>query len=300
MLLTVLRALDIESYPVMLSTRSHGKMIQLYPIIRQFNHTVIVARLNEQLLVLDLSDDERPAGVPRKASLNRVGWLVDAENPQWINITPPGASTARMFQMELSATGDLSYQVQSKCEGYHAVAIRAQTKSAEDKAALTEELMERYPGSETADVNVVLPDNPVDAVRTSYKAEIPEAAQVFNDFIYFSPCILPYFEDNPFKKAERAYPVDLAHPFDVRDVFIIDVPEGYALEELPERAAFALPGKAGSFEFTPTQSGSRVNLIYNLKLNQTHFEPEAYPSLKLFLDRVIEKQREQLVFRKKT
>jgi hypothetical protein len=299
-LMTVLKALEVECYPVLLSTRSHGKMIQLYPIIRQFNHMVTVARINDQLLILDLSDDERPAGVPRKASLNKVGWLVSETNPQWINIAPPGASTARMFQMSLSENGDLSYQVQTKSEGYHAVAVRTQTAGEDGKDALTESLLERFPESKTEGLQLVLPENPVDAVKSGYKASVPGAAQAFNDFIYFSPCILPYFEENPFQKAERHFPVDLAHPFDVRDVFIVEIPEGYALEEMPEAASFALPGKAGSFEFTPTETTGKVNLVYSLRLDKTHFEPEEYPALKQFLDLVVEKQGEQFVFRKKT
>lgn len=299
-LMTVLKALDVECYPVLLSTRSHGKMIQLYPILRQFNHMVTVAMINDQLLILDLSDDERPVGVPRKASLNKVGWLVSETNPQWINIAPPGASTARMFQMSLSENGDLSYQVQTKSEGYHAVDIRDMVSGAEVEQALAKELQKHFPESQTEGMQVALPDNPVDAVKCGYTAHVPGAAQAFNDFIYFSPCILPYFEENPFQKAERRYPVDLAHPFDVRDVFIIEIPEGYVLEEMPEAANFALPGKAGSFDFTPTETIGKVNLVYSLRLDKTHFEPKEYAALKQFLDLVIEKQGEQFVFRKKT
>lgn len=299
-LMTVLKALDVECYPVLLSTRSHGKMLQLYPIVRQFNHMVTVARINDQLLILDLSDDERPAGVPRKASLNKVGWLVSETNPQWINIAPPGASTARMFQMSLSENGDLSYQLQTKSEGYHAVDIRDLVSGAEGEQALAKELQKHFPESQAEGMQVALPDNPVDAVKWGYTAQVPGAAQAFNDFIYFSPCILPYFEENPFQKAERSYPVDLAHPFDVRDVFIVEIPEGYVLEEMPESASFALPGKAGRFEFTPTETTGKVNLVYSLRLDKTHFEPEEYLALKQFLDLVIEKQGEQFVFRKKT
>lgn len=299
-MMAVLKALDIECYPVLVSTRSHGRMVQLYPIVRQFNHMVTVARLNDQLLILDLSDDQRPAGVPRKASLNKMGWLISEANPQWIDIVPPGASTARMFQMELQETGNLNMQVQAKAEGYHAVQVRELTATGDKEDALVDDLLERFPDSKAEAISITLPDNPVDAIKSGYKAEVLGAAQAFNDFIYFSPCILPYFEENPFRQSNRSFPVDLAHPFDIRDVFIVTIPEGYELEDMPEEAKFALPGQAGSFEFTPTYSGKKVNLIYSLKFNKTHFEPEEYATLKQFLDLVIEKQGEQFVFRKKT
>lgn len=170
----------------------------------------------------------------------------------------------------------------------------------EGEEALVKKLQKYFPESQVEGIQVALPDNPVDAVKSGYTAQVPGAAQAFNDFIYFSPCILPYFEENPFQKAERSYPVDLAHPFDVRDIFIINIPEGYTLEDMPEAANFALPGKAGSFEFIPSESGGKVNLVYGLKLNKIHFEPQEYASLKQFLDLVIEKQGEQFVFRKKT
>jgi hypothetical protein len=165
---------------------------------------VTVARINDQLLILDLSDDERPAGVPRKASLNKVGWLVSETNPQWINIAPPGASTARMFQMSLSENGDLSYQIQTKSEGYHAVAVRTQTAGEAGLEALTESLLERFPQSTTKEMQLKLPENPVDAVKAGYKAEVPGAAQAFNDFIYFPPVFCPTLKRTLFRKPNGA------------------------------------------------------------------------------------------------
>ncbi len=165
---------------------------------------------------------------------------------------------------------------------------------------LTSQLEEAYTDCTVTAVEVRLPESPGDAVKGTYQARIPGGAQAFNDFIYFSPAVLPIFEENPFKLEKRSYPVDIPYPFSYNEVAFVEVPEGYTVEELPEPSRVALPNQGGTFEYLPNQSGEKVNLIFKLSINQLQFQPEEYEGLKKFLNLVLEKQGEQIVFRKKS
>ncbi|MCB0616113.1 MAG: DUF3857 domain-containing protein, partial [Phaeodactylibacter sp.] len=100
MMLCVLHTLEIEAYPVLLSTREHGKMLELYPILSQFNHLIAMANLNGQMQLLDLGSPARPPGYPRVSALNGSGWIASETNPQWIQFSPPGAKATSMYTMD--------------------------------------------------------------------------------------------------------------------------------------------------------------------------------------------------------
>lgn len=136
----VLKVLDVECYLVLLSICSYGKMLQLYFIVWQFNYMVIVVRINDQLFILDFSDDECLVGVFCKVFFNKVGWLVSEMNLQWINIVFFGVSIVRMFQMSFFENGDLLYQLQMKFEGYYVVDIWDLVFGVEGEQVLVKEL----------------------------------------------------------------------------------------------------------------------------------------------------------------
>jgi len=300
MYLAILQELGIESYPALISTRSHGKMMQLYPIFSQFNHVLVLAKLEGGFKLIDLGNEARPIGIPGKASLNRFAWMVNPESPQWLQVTPPSAVTSHIYNVSLTPEGSVKLKTQAKYEGYDAVdMINAMQKKGKEKV-LTSQLEEAYTDCSITAAEAILPESPGGAVKGVYQATIAGGAQVFNDFIYFSPAVLPIFEENPFKLEKRSYPVDIPYPFSYNEVAFIEVPEGYTVEELPEPSRVALPNQGGTFEYLPTQSGEKVNLIFKLSINQLQFKPEEYEGLKKFLNMVLEKQGEQIVFRKKS
>lgn len=300
MYLAILQELGIESYPALISTRSHGKMLQLYPIFSQFNHVLVLAKLEGGFKLIDLGNEARSIGIPGQASLNRFAWMVNPENPQWLQVTPPGAITSHIYNVSLTPEGQVNLETQAKYEGYDAVHMINAMQQNDKEEILTSQLEEAYTDCTVTAVEARLPESPGDAVKGTYQARIPGGAQAFNDFIYFSPMVLPIFEENPFKLEKRSYPVDIPYPFSYNEVAFVEVPEGYTVEELPEPSRVALPNQGGTFEYLPNQSGEKVNLIFKLSINQLQFQPEEYEGLKKFLNLVLEKQGEQIVFRKKS
>src|SRR5690606_42053236 len=67
--------------------------------------------------------------------------------------------------------------------------------------------------------------------------------------------------------------------------------EGYEVESVPEDILMVLPSKGGTFQITSKIVGTDLTINCSLKLDQIHFQPEEYPSLKKFIDLVMEKDR---------
>ncbi len=79
----------------------------------------------------------------------------------------------------------------------------------------------------------------------------------------------------------------------------LELPEGFALEEAPEPIKAALPNNGGSFQYTLSQNGNKLNLVTEIKIAQLRFEPEAYAGLRHFFNLLLEKQQNPIVLKRK-
>ncbi len=300
MMLCVLNALEIESYPVLLSTRSHGKMLELYPILSQFNHMVALANLNGQMQLLDLGSAARPPGFLRVSALNGKGWLASETNPQWLQIAPPEASEMNMYNMVVDPEGNATVSVTAKYEGYDAIDMALELEEDGSGQFLADSWEEYYPGAQASSIAFEKEEGPAAPLKVAYEEKLPGLAQPVGDFLYVSPALMPTFRENPFKLEARSYPVEIPYPFKVQDILFLDIPEGYALEELPESGRITLPDNGGKFDYLFSENGGKVQVIYKVEIRQLNFQPEEYPVVKNFFNIILEKQGEQVVFRKKS
>jgi hypothetical protein len=120
-----------------------------------------------------------------------------------------------------------------------------------------------------------------------------------DDILYFNPLIAAdIYTENPFKAAQRSYPVEMPYCTDKTYILNMQVPEGYQVDELPKQAKVTLNENEGSFEYLIQQEGDRIQLRSRIKLNKANFEPQDYETLRNFFAFVVQKQQEQIVFKK--
>jgi hypothetical protein len=98
---------------------------------------------------------------------------------------------------------------------------------------------------------------------------------------------------------KRFFPVDMAYPIQEQIVMKLRIPEGYAIEELPEVTNLTLPNNAGKFRYAVSEKDEQnIQLVATFKLNQYQFDPTEYPRLREMFDIVAEKYGEQIVLKK--
>ncbi len=84
----------------------------------------------------------------------------------------------------------------------------------------------------------------------SIKYNISQQSENSNTgMIIFTPLKNTFYETNPFKSAERKYPVDYGYPTTLLSVKQYTLPEGFEVAEMPEAANIALPNGMGKFIF---------------------------------------------------
>jgi hypothetical protein len=118
------------------------------------------------------------------------------------------------------------------------------------------------------------------------------------DLVYFNPMLTEVQRENPFASADRYYPVEMSSCIDETYVFNMDVPTGYAVDELPKSARVKFNEDEGMFEYIIAKSGDHIQMRSRVQLKKATFEPEEYQTLRDFFGYIVKKQAEQIVFKK--
>ncbi|MCG8329354.1 MAG: DUF3857 domain-containing protein [Chitinophagales bacterium] len=299
MLLALCNELGLEAYPLLLSTRDNGKMVEIYPILEQFNHTIAAVNINGNLLLFDLGNPNRPLGLPRKVSLNGKAWLPSPNNPQWVDINTPPSKSTEMFNYTFTADGEINFTLKGKYEGYSAVSLFEKFQNNASGSSIIKEWYKSFPGLDVKDVKLTGTSSDSEPLILEFSGDLTDAAQTIGDFIYVNPCMNPFFPENPLKLEERSYPVNIPYPIHQQSLVFITKPEGYQLEETPESIRINLPNGGGKFEYLINDVGTQLSVIMKMEINQLIYPPEEYKTIKNFFSLIIEKQNEQLVFSKK-
>ncbi|WP_212747393.1 hypothetical protein, partial [Pseudoalteromonas piscicida] len=77
------------------------------------------------------------------------------------------------------------------------------------------------------------------------------------DIIYLNPMFGEEIKKNPFVAAERNYPIEM--PYRQNEIFVLDmeIPKGYAVEEIPKSVRHMLNADEAMFEYICVKSAQR-------------------------------------------
>jgi hypothetical protein len=167
-----------------------------------------------------------------------------------------------------------------------------------DKDDFLEKLENNYGGIEISDFKVLNENDLSEPVLETYKFVKESQADIIGDKIYFSPLFFLATKENPFKLEKREFPVDFGYPSESVYRIIINLPEGYKVESIPEMKAMALPDNLGSFKYNIMHNGSVINLFINYEINESIISPIYYDILKEYFKLMLEKENEQVVLTK--
>jgi len=119
------------------------------------------------------------------------------------------------------------------------------------------------------------------------------------DVIYFNPMLEEGYKENPFKAADRKYPVEMPYGFDETYILNMEIPEGYVIDEIPKSTKVTFNEDEGFFEYLVAADANVIQFRCRMQLKKANFKPEDYATLRDFFAFAVKKQSEQIVFKKK-
>ncbi|APG58998.1 DUF3857 domain-containing protein [Christiangramia salexigens] len=284
-----------EVYPVMASTRNHGLISKLHPVLSDFNYFFVQLNLDEDEYFLDATEKNLDFGRLPLRSLNHYARKIDFNNgSSWIDITPKDFSnTTFRDSLKIKPDGTSTGYSEQLLTGYNALRFRDYMKDYSK-----DEIFHKVakPNSHTAASDLSFEN--VDEIGEPLKIrfDLENQSQKIGNTIYFNPFSFKFFKENPFKLKERYYPID----FGYKDVYfylgIIELPEGYNLVELPEKKALRMAEGGGSLFFDAIKTSDNViNIQCRLTFPKTVYSSVYYDALKRFFEEIILVQSQSLI-----
>jgi hypothetical protein len=296
LLIAMLKKAEIPCEPVILSLRSRGTVHLIYPLIDRFNYLIAAVTIGENPIYLDASNNKLGFNQLSPACYNGTAWIIEKDNPRPVNFSPDSIleyKTTSIFIINNEKGGwDGSYRTQlGSNESISAREDFSKTKKEGIIKELTKKLGNAYKLSNLEFDSISNYNQPV-------KYTIDFTSQLEEDIIYINPLFGEETKKNPFTSNKRFYPIEM--PYIIKEVIVLDmeIPEGYVVEELPKSVRYFLNENEGVFEYLVVKRENKIQLRSTIHIKKANFPQEDYDTLREFFAFVIQKQSEQIVFKK--
>ncbi|WP_244216028.1 DUF3857 domain-containing protein [Pedobacter kyonggii] len=300
-LLSLLKEAKIEAYPVLISTRENGEHPG-YPVESAFNNIIGVTQIGNTLYFLDATDKDLPVGMLDYENLSHQGFYMNLKsfNGKWLS-TEPSLSSEKIFvyNMTLDKENKLTGKINQYSKGYSALNLRNKYRKTNNETEFVKNFKKDKTGLEISNYKIDNLDNLDELLTESMDVVIEDNVEEAGNLVYFTPLLFERTKENLFKLEQRKFPVDFAYPFKESYRITINFPEDYEVDKLPKGGVYKLPEDNGTFTINYVAEGKTLMVRSIISVNKSLYTPEEYFDLKELFKTVVEKQAEQIVFKKK-
>jgi hypothetical protein len=283
----------IETYPVLLSTRDHGKIPMDYPFEQFLNYVIVLARIDNQDILLDATEPLSPFGMLPARCINEKGLIVDKEKVEWISLADNGISalTDSVF-VSFNETLDSAYaDISIQSNGHKALELRRIYHN--DAKAFKDLCMKdgMESSSEIAIHNDLAIEKPF-----AYNYRVTAGVEKVGDKVLVAPFQGLTPEKNPLKLGFRSYPVDMVYSNSNQFVAIIDIPKGYRFME--NNKDISIDNALVNIQYQTNIAADKLKITGTYTFKKPVYQPNEYYDLKSYFTKVVETFNNKIVFAK--
>ncbi len=289
--ISMIREADIECTPIILSTRSHGKLRPDYPFDNRTNYVIGMAKAGGPVLV-DVTDKMLAFDKIPTDCINERALAVDFggdENWIGINLSRPSVSNTNLA-IDIDDEKTFNIQLSGQYASYAGYDLR--TKFRDDPDQIKRGYEDRL--------------GEIDSVMT-YHYDSPHKPYIVNllstkkgnfagDYIFLNPFLDFGWNENPFEQETRNYPVDFVYPVDKTIRVSVGAPDNYVLSETPENFIIDDDLVFAQFEYNPMGKGVIAQARYYFK--KSIYSIEEYGTLKKHSEDLVKAFTSKIVFEK--
>lgn len=298
-LLKLLKKLDLECYPMVMSTRSEGMVNPHFPSRSRFNYTVCYVKIGDEFHVIDAADKYYGYDMLNRSCLNGSGFVVKRENPEWISLSPEKLRNKMIScNLNISEDGFIRGSIKMKHADYAAASFRKQHEKYTTEDEYLEDFEQSNPGIFVMDYSLKNIENDLGNISESFTVEIDGVANVSGGMIYLDPLMVDRLEENPFKLESRQYPVDFASGRSIMYILTLTIPAGYVAEQLPKPINLVTSDKSALFQYNVSQNGSVIQLLSKMTIKKPVFLQDEYEELRDFYSIIVNKGSEPIILKR--
>lgn len=298
----LLNARGIKTIPIIISKTEYGRLDPEFQLSRQVTHLVLASVIDGSLYYHDPSSKYLPFGVIPSNYYNGFSWGI-TDNGLPINLSADSSIDQNSYTVTLRPNEDKNLYYDITVE--HLLGINSsyyfRKEFSADSVSLIEQIKNPFRNHEYQieynGFKIHFIDEPDSLVKivSHFKMRIPFE----NNQEYFTPILLGKFSSNPFNQTNRTYPVELGECYRENYSLVLQLPEGYEVEELPRTANISLPEKKMTYTLNCNNDGNLIKYLSQFNINRSSFPKEQYPILRKYMDGVINSQNQKIILKRK-
>ena len=301
--ITLARLAGIDANPILISTRANGRVTKIEkPNPGLFNYLAIKVVIDDKTYLTSAADPFQPFGTLPAYCLNGEGMVINIPSggaTSWIDLTNIGSSTELVnIQVNIDpATQEALVKYHQEYSGYEAAGIRRKLQS-EGKENIENGFKEQFDGWEVASVEVTGQEDLEESVALDIEMVNYNLGDADAQTLYIPVNIDQRWQENPLKKQERQYDVDMNYPWTETYMMTIQVPEGYKVESLPESFVYRLPDQSAQFTFGTNNLGQTVKITSQIKFKKAVYKVQEYSAIREIMTNITGRFNEMIVLKK--
>ncbi len=289
----LLNGVGIESHPVIISTRDHGKPKLNYPFSHFFNYVIVSANIGYRTILSDateiLSNNDR---IPLRC-LNDKGLIIKEDSIGWIDLECQFTSEEVNILHIKVEENELSIDLSMIATEYDALGFR---KEYSDKQDIINELIAKNNYS-VIDSTIII-GNQYDKTKPyELSYSLKTKTEVVNDKIFILPFLQESMSDNPLKQKERKYPVDLIYPRKVSYKSTICLNDKYIIDFIPEE--LKINNELFELNYSLSKNRNEVIVLFDYHFKRAVYQSSEYRKIKYYFNEVVRKGNEKIVLTRK-
>jgi transglutaminase-like putative cysteine protease len=290
MLCAMLNAAGIQAFPVLLSTRDHGKIYKDYPFQQYLNYAIVLASLNNQDILLDATEPLIPFGVLPSRCINETGLVVNKNKAEWIPLEDKtGSELTDTIHIVLNVAADSCVAAISRqTTGHKALEYR------QDYLQGHETLQNSLLQEGMAMKDTLVTEN-LETIEKPFicKYSVFSAVEQVADKLLVQPFPGAVYPENPLKLPYRSYPVDMMYRNRNNFVATIDIPEGYSY--LPGDHNISVDNALVNIQYHVENSAGTLKITGMYEFKKPVYKNTEYYDLRSYMGKIVEKFNEKLV-----
>ena len=298
LVINLLRDAGITAYPILVSTRPHGKVNTLYPFINQFDNVYIYTEANGIAFILDATNPYNPDFMVPWDVQFTDGFIVDTKNGQFISLS----DTKHRFKINTFLQAEIDEQGILKGTANVLAYEYAKNRRLSSLNKGKENYVSDYFKEPVQDIkvdSVTLKNEKVDSLPLENMVTFQTQLNNSAEYYFVTPNLFSELGKNEFISDQRFTDIEFGFVQYYNISGIIRFPNSMEAEELPKNIKMILPDTSIVMQRFMEKNENSISFRITLEIKRPTYYAEEYPDFKAFYSVLFEKLNEQIVFKKK-
>jgi hypothetical protein len=296
----LLKQSGVEAYPMVVSTREHGRVRPFYTSLVQFNRGVVYVPVDtSKSYILDATGKYNMYNETPAELLNSSGLYIDkSKNIYDIVLLKKNVPVreAVFITADIKAGGKLEGNVQISSSSYNKINAVERYKRDGEKKYID---FLRNDDNNLKVASLKLENMEVDSLPLMQKLDFNlELAGSDETYIYLNPNLFTSLKLNPFLSENRLTDIDFGYGRSYSINGIYKIPAGYKTDALPKSISMTMPDKSFGFKRMIIEQDGSIVVRYSVSYNVVEYSKESYADFFAFFKKMHEMLNEQIVLKK--